>query len=86
MGLLKWSHEVNALDIEDLHLQVVVEGHCIASYDATLQLAFSTPLDEFYGVFIHRRSEESALLDFGLCAEYYVMASVWCCMAFLDDF
>ena len=85
MGLLKWSHEVNALDIEDLHLQVVVEGHCIASYNATLQLAFLAPSDELLGVFIHCWPEEPALLDFGLCAEYYVMASVWCCMAFLDD-
>ena len=53
MGLLEWPHEVNALDIEDLHLRVVVEGHCIASSDATLQLAFLTPSDEFLVVFVH---------------------------------
>jgi hypothetical protein len=85
MGLLEWPHEVDAPDIEDLHLQVVVEGHCVASSDATLQLAFSTPLDEFLGVFVHCWLEEPALLYFGLCAEYSVMASVRCCMAFFND-
>ena len=85
LGLLKRSHIVNAPDIEYLHLQVVVEGHCIASSDATLQLVFPTPLDEFFGVFIHRRPEESILPDFGLCAECPIMASVWCCMAFLNN-
>ena len=85
MGLLEWPHEVNALDIKDLHLQVIVEGHCIASSDATLQLAFSTPSDEFLGVFVHLRLDESTLPDFGLCAEYSIMASVRCYMALLDD-
>jgi hypothetical protein len=85
MELLKWSHEINAPDIKYLHLQVVVEGHCIASYNATLQLTFSTPSDELLGVFVHRRLEEPALPDFGLCAEYSVMASVQRCMASLDD-
>jgi hypothetical protein len=50
MGLLEWPHEVNAPNIEDLYLQVVVEGHCIVSYNATLQLIFLTPLDELLGV------------------------------------
>ena len=67
MGLLEQPHEVNAPNIEDLHLQVVVEGYCVASSDATLQLAFSTPLDEFLGVSIHRQPEESTLPDFVLC-------------------
>ena len=85
MGLLEWPHEVNAPYSEDLHLQVVVEGHCVASNDATLQLAFPTPSDEFFGVFIHHWLEESALLDFDLCEEYSIVASVWCCMEFFND-
>jgi hypothetical protein len=85
MGLLEWPHEVNAPNIEDLYLQVVVEGHCIVSYNATLQLIFLTPLDELLGVFVHRWPEEPVLPDFGLHAEYSVMASVRRCMAFLDD-
>jgi len=54
IGLLEWPHEVNAPNIKYLHLQVVVVGHCVASSDATLQLAFSTPSDEFFGVFVYR--------------------------------
>jgi len=80
-----------------LEKKVVVEGHCVASSDATLQLAFSTSSDEFLGVFLHRWPdeflgvflhrwpEESTLPKFGLCAEYYVMASVWCCMSLFND-
>jgi hypothetical protein len=41
-----------------------------------LQLAFLTPSDEFFGVFVHRRPEESALSDFGLSAECSIVASV----------
>jgi hypothetical protein len=44
------------------------------SYNATLQLAFLTPSDELLGVLIHRWLEEPALPDFGLCAEYSIMA------------
>ena len=76
MGLLEWPHEVNAQDIKYLHMQVVVEGHGIASSDATLQLTLLTPSNEFFGVFVHHWPEEPALLDFGLCAEYFVMSSV----------
>ena len=50
-------------------MQVVVEGHGIASSDATLQSTLLTPLNEFFGVFVHCWPEEPALLDFGLCAE-----------------
>ena len=85
MGFWEWSHEFNAPYIKYLNLQVVVKGHCVARGDASARLAFLTPLDEFFGVLIHRQPEEPTLLDFGLCAEYSVMASVRCCMAFLDD-
>ena len=76
MGLLEWPHEVNALDIKYLHLQVILEWHCISSSDATLQLAFSVFSDELLGVFVHRRPEEPAFPDFVLRVEYSVMASV----------
>jgi hypothetical protein len=66
-------------------LKVVVEGHWIASCDVSLKLALPTPSDEFLGVLIHRRPEESTLPDFGLCAEYSVVAFVWCRVTFLDD-
>ena len=62
-----------------------MEGHCIARGDATLQLAFLTPLNEFFGVFVHCWPEESALLDFGLCAECSIVASMRGCMALSDD-
>jgi hypothetical protein len=62
-----------------------MEGHYIASYNATLQLAFLEPSDELLGVLVYRQPEEPALPDFGLCAEYSVIASVRCCVAFLDD-
>ena len=65
-------------------LKVVVQGHCIARDDASLELALSTPLDELLAVLVHLWLEEPVLLDFGLCAEYSIMASVWCYMAFLD--
>ena len=85
LGLLECPHEVNAQHIKYFYLKVVVEGHCIARRDATLQLAFSTPSDEFFGVFVHRLLEESALSDFGLSAECSIVASVQSCMAFFDD-
>ena len=84
MGLLEWPHEVNTQDIEYLHMQVVMEGHGIASSDATLELTLLTPSNEFFGVFVHRWPEEPALPDFGLCAEYSIMSSVRCCLAILD--
>jgi hypothetical protein len=46
MGFWEWSHEVNAPDVKYLHLQVVMEGHCMASSNASLLLALLTPLDE----------------------------------------
>jgi len=85
MGLLEWPHEVNTQDIEYLHMQVVMEGHGIASSDATLELTLLTPSNEFFGVFVHRWPEEPALLDFGLRVEYSAMAFVQRCMASLDD-
>lgn len=85
MGLLKWPHEVDAPNIKYLHLQVVVEWHGIASSDTSLQLTLLTPSNEVFGVIIHRCLEESALPDFGLCVEYSVMASIRCCMEFLND-
>ena len=36
LGLLEWSHEVNAPHIKYFYLKVVVEGHCIASSDVSL--------------------------------------------------
>ena len=62
-----------------------MEGRCIARSDATLQLAFLTPSNEFFGVFVHRRPEESTLLDFGLSAECSIVAPVRGCMALFDD-
>jgi len=62
--------------------------------DATLQLAFPTPLDGFFGVFVHRWPDEPALPNLGLSVEYSVVglsveysvvASVWSCMALFDD-
>ena len=85
MGFWEWSHEVNAPYIEYLNLKVVVQGHCIASGDAPMQLTFPTPPDEFFGVLVHRRPEEPTLPDLGLCAECSVMASVRCCMVFSYD-
>ena len=76
MGFWEWSHEVNSSYIEYLYLQVVVQGHRVASGDAPMQLAFPTSSDEFFGVFVHHRLEETALPDLGLCAEYSVKASV----------
>jgi hypothetical protein len=46
-----------------------MEGHYVASCDATLQLAFLAPSDVLFGVFVHHWPEEPALPDFGLCAE-----------------
>ena len=66
MGFWEWPHEVNAPNVKYLYLKVVVQGHCIASGDAPMQLAFLTSSDEFFGVFVHRRLEEPTLLDFGL--------------------
>jgi hypothetical protein len=87
LGLLERSHDVSAPHIKYFYSKVVVEGHCIASYDVYLKLALLTTPDEFLGVLIQHRldSEESTLLDFGLCAEYSVVASVWCRVTFLDD-
>jgi hypothetical protein len=53
LGLLGRSLEVNAPHIKYFYLKVVVEGHCIASYDVSLKLALPTPPDEFLGVLIH---------------------------------
>jgi hypothetical protein len=78
LGLLEWSHEVNAPHIKYFYLKIVVEGHCIVSCDVPLKLALSTPLDEFLGVLIHRwaRRIHSArswlmcgILHSGLCME-----------------
>ena len=85
LGLLKWAHEVNAPHIKYFYLMVVVEGHCIARSDATLQLAFLTPLDEFFGVFVHRWPEEPGLPNFGLSAEYSIVASIRSFMELFDD-
>jgi hypothetical protein len=85
LGLWEWSHEVNAPHIKYFYLKIVVEGHCISSCDVPLILALLTPPNEFFGVIIHRRSIESTLPDFGLCAEYSVMTSVWCRVTFLND-
>ena len=85
LGLLEWPHEVNAPHIKYFYLKIVVEGHCITRGDAFLYLAFSTPLYEFFGVFIHRWPEESALPDFGLSAECSIVAPIWGCMALFDD-
>ena len=85
MGFWEWSHEVNAPYVEYLYLQVVVEGHCIAISDATLQLAFPTSSDEFFGVFVHRWPEESALPDFGLSAECSIVTSISGRMALFND-
>jgi hypothetical protein len=85
MGFWKWSHEVNASHVKYLYFKVVVQGHCVASGDAPMQLTFLTPSDEFFGVFIHDRLEEPTLPDLGLCVEYSVMASIRCCMAFFYD-
>jgi hypothetical protein len=85
LGTLEWPHEVNAPHIKYFYLKVVVEGHCIARHDAALQLTFLTPLDEFFGVFVHRWLEESALPEFGLSAGCSIVASVWSCMAFFND-
>jgi hypothetical protein len=85
MGFWEWSHEVNTLDVKYLHLQVVMEGHCMVSSNASLQLTLPTPLDEFFGVFVHYRLEEPALPNFGLCAKYFIVAFVWCYMAFFYD-
>ena len=68
MGFWEWSHKVNAPYVEYLYLKVVMQGHYIVSGDAPMQLTFPTPLDEFFGVFVHHRPEEPALLDLGLCA------------------
>jgi hypothetical protein len=78
LGLLEWSHEVNAPHIKYFYLKVIVEGHCIASYDVSLKLALLTPSNEFLGVFIHDQPEESTLPDFGLCVKYFIVTSVWC--------
>ena len=59
--------------------------HCIASVDASLELALLTPSDELLSVLVHRCLEESALPDFGLCAEHSVMATVRSCMASFND-
>jgi hypothetical protein len=85
MGFWEWSHEVNAPYVEYLCLKVVVQGHCVASGDAPMLLTFLTPLNEFFGAFVHHRSEEPALQDLGSCVEYSVMASIRCCMAFFHD-
>jgi hypothetical protein len=85
MGLLEWPHEVNAPHIKYPYLKVVVDGHCIARSDATLQLTFPTPSNEFFGVFVRRRPEESALPDFGFSVECSIMASVRSCMALFND-
>jgi hypothetical protein len=54
LGLLEWSHEVNALHIKYFYLKVIVEGHCIVSGDVSLKLTISTPPGELLGVLIHR--------------------------------
>jgi hypothetical protein len=85
LGHLEWSHEVNTPHIKYFYLKIVVEGHCIASYDVPLKLALLTPSNEFLSVLIHHRPEESTLLDLDLCAEYSVVASIWHRVTFLDD-
>jgi hypothetical protein len=50
-----------------------------------LGIGTSDTYGELLGVFIHHWPEEPALPDFGLCAEYSVMASIRCCMASFND-
>jgi hypothetical protein len=85
LGPLERSHKVNAPHIKYFYLKVVMKRHCIASCDVSLKLALPTPPDEFLSVLIHRQLEESTLPDFGLGAEYSIVASVWCRVTFLDD-
>jgi hypothetical protein len=85
MGLLEWPHEVNTPYVEQFNLKVVCEWHCIASGDASLQLAPLSPLDKFSGVFIHCWLEETTLPDLCLSLECSKVASVCCGVAFLYD-
>jgi hypothetical protein len=39
--------------IKYFYLKVVVQGHCIASVDASMELALSTPSYELLGVSVH---------------------------------
>ena len=64
LGLLEGPHEVNAPHIKYFYLKVEVEGHCVASCDATLELALPTPPNEFFGVLVHCQPEETTLPDF----------------------
>jgi hypothetical protein len=34
----EWSHEINPSDINDFHLEVVLEGHCVSSIDVSVFL------------------------------------------------
>ena len=40
---------------------------------------------EILSIFIHRWPKESTLPDFRLSTEHTIVASIWCCMAFLYD-
>jgi hypothetical protein len=85
LGPLEWSHEVNAPHIKYFYLKVIVEGHCVASGDASLKLALLAPLDELLGVLVHCWPEESTLPDFGLCAKYSIVASVRSRVTFFNN-
>jgi hypothetical protein len=85
MGLFELPHEVNAPYVEQFDLEVVCEGHCIASSDCTLHLAPTTPSDEFSGVFIICWPEETTLSDLCLSPECSKVASVCCSVVLLYD-
>ena len=70
------THEVNSLDIEDIHLKIALQGHYISGIDIPVFLASWTTLHEFLCISIHVWPKEFTLPNFCMGLEGSVMSSI----------